>query len=44
MLNNISLQIGLNIHEGKTKIMRINATDGSCPIILTGTPLEEVNS
>jgi hypothetical protein len=43
-LNKISMQIALKINEVKIKNMRINATEGSGPIILRGTPLEEVNS
>jgi hypothetical protein len=43
-LNKISMQIGLKIQEGNTKILRINAREGGGPIILRGTPLEEVNS
>jgi hypothetical protein len=43
-LNKIYIQIGLKIREGKSKIMRIKATEGKGPIILRGTPFEEVNS
>ena len=38
-----SSQVGLNIHEGKTKSMRIN-TSSTQPIILGDTRLEEVES
>ena len=37
------MQTGLNIHRGKTKVMRLN-TKYHQPIMLRGEPLEEVDS
>ncbi len=42
-LADISSQVGLAIHKQKTKIMRLNATREE-PVLLAGTPLEEVES
>lgn len=38
-----SLQVGLKIHEGKTKILKINAASED-PVILNGNELEEVET
>ena len=38
-----SARIGLNIHKGKSKVLRVNATNTS-PIMLEDTALEEVES
>ena len=38
-----SLQTGLKIHEGKTKILKVNATNET-PIVLHGRNLEEVEA
>ena len=38
-----SAQVGLKIHEGKTKILKIN-TEGENPITLHGSELEEVEA
>ena len=40
-LNNLSSNLGLNIHIKKTKMLRINADNE--PIILTDMPIEEVD-
>ena len=42
-LDKVSKSVGLNIHSGKTKILRINTTS-DLPITLRETPLEEVDS
>lgn len=42
-LADISSQVGLTIHKHKTKIMRLNTTREE-PVLLAGTPLEEVES
>jgi len=39
----ISKNVGLNVHKGKTKILKIG-TDNDNPVVLEGTPLEEVDS
>ena len=38
-----SARFGLNIHKGKSKVLRVNATNTS-PIMLEDTALEEVES
>ena len=38
-----SLQVGLNIHKGKTKVLRINAASTD-PVTLEGNALEEVET
>ena len=43
LLDTISQQIGLNIHRGKTKIMRINANNRE-PIALGNESLQEVDT
>ena len=43
LLDTISQQIGLNIHRGKTKVMRINANNRE-PITLGRETLQEVDS
>ncbi len=42
-LSSVSAQLGLRIHEGKTKILKIQATSTE-PVKLRGKPLEEVES
>lgn len=42
-LSSVSAQLGLRIHEGKTKILKIHATSTE-PVKLRGKPLEEVES
>ena len=42
-LETISAQIGLSIHTGKTKLLKINTTNNS-PITLGGKELEEVEA
>ena len=41
-LSIVSNSTGLHIHSGKTKVLRINATDA--PISLQGSPVEDVES
>ena len=43
LLVEASAQVGLNMHKGKTKIMRMNTNRGE-PITLEETELEEVES
>ena len=42
-LADTSAKVGLNIHKGKTKVMKVN-TSSTEPITLEGSPLEEVES
>jgi hypothetical protein len=42
-LLNTSASIGLNIHRGKTKVLKVNTTKNE-PINLNGEPLEEIES
>ena len=39
----VSLQVGLNIHKGKTKVLRMNAASTD-PVTLEGNALEEVET
>ena len=43
LLLNVSSQVGLNIHRGKTKVLKIN-TNSKEPVRLNGEALEEVDS
>ena len=38
-----SAKLGLNIHKGKSKVLKVN-TIGTTPVVLEGSPLEEVES
>ena len=42
-VDDISASIGLNIHRGKSKVLKINSAS-TAPITLRGQPLEEVQS
>jgi len=42
-LETISIRVGLRIHTGKTKLLRIN-TANDAPIMLGGSELEEVGT
>ena len=37
-----STRLGLNVHKGKTKLLKVN-TDNTSPIMLNGDPLEEID-
>ena len=37
-----STRLGLNVHKGKTKLLKVNA-DNTSPVMLNGEPLEEVD-
>ena len=43
LLLNVSAQVGLNIHRGKTKVLKINGNSKE-PVRLNGEALEEVDS
>ena len=43
LVNDLSASIGLSIHSGKSKVLRIN-TRNEAPILLRGEALDEVDS
>nr|KAG5692146.1 hypothetical protein BaRGS_020694 [Batillaria attramentaria] len=44
MIADTSARLGLNIHKGKTKVLKVNAAANTGPIILEGEALEEVEN